>query len=181
MNDSIPVSKFTLCWTTDMVNFLVDKFPLGQLSFHSSSFCECPLNFSFLGVFLGGMGAGAGLRSCHSVCGSRWSRAPLSGAGMALTPVLCTILDYRWSWQEEPPSLRQGNKLELLLPLNATKEFLTRKRTGWLNSPFSDPAWVFRAENEHSSHNQSSAASWHCSPSKLKSMLNAQPGPEVKM
>lgn len=101
--------------------------------------------------------------------------------GMALASVPCAVLDYRWSWQEEPPPLTQSNKLELLLPLNPTKEFLTRRRTGWLNSPFSDPAWVFRAENEHSSHSQSSAASWHCSPSKLKSMLNAQPGPEVKM
>ena len=44
-----------------MVNFLVDKFPLGQLSFHSSSFCEFPLNFSFLGVFLGGDGGGGGI------------------------------------------------------------------------------------------------------------------------
>lgn len=41
-----------------MVNFLVDKFPLGQLSFHLSSFCECPLHFVFLGVFLGGDGGG---------------------------------------------------------------------------------------------------------------------------
>ena len=112
---------------------------------------SAPLTVPSWGGSWVGMGAGAGLRSCHSVCSLWWSRAPLSGMGMALTPVLCAILDYRWSWQEEPPSLTQSNKLELLLPLNATKEFLTRRRTGWLKSPFSDPAWVFRAENEHSS------------------------------
>lgn len=62
MNDSIPVNKFTLCQTTDTVNFLVDEFPLGQTSFHFSGFFECLLlHLFFLGVFLGGNGGGVGI------------------------------------------------------------------------------------------------------------------------
>lgn len=158
----------------------MDEFPLGQTSFHFSGFFECLLlPFSFLGVFRGGNGGRVGiawLSQCARL--GMESRVLLVAWGWCS---LCAILDYRWSWQKEPPSLTQSNKFELFLPLNPSKEFLTRRPTGWLSSPFSDPAWVFRAENEHSSHNQSSAASWHSSPSKLKSMLNAQPRPEVKM
>ena len=87
MNDSIPVNKFTLCQTTDTVNFLVDEFPLGQTSFHFSGFFECLLlHFFFLGVFLGGNGGGVGIAwlSQRARLGME-SRAPLSGVGMVLT------------------------------------------------------------------------------------------------
>lgn len=105
-----------------MVNFLVDKFPLGQLSFYLGSFCECPLHFVFLGVFLGGDGGGGGI-ALLSQC-------------VRLAPVPCAVLDYKWSWQEEPPSLTQSNRLELLLPLNPAKEILTRRLNSGLILPF---------------------------------------------